>query len=202
MDDSWQVLTWVHELTDDVVCLDQFRRESKKVRVLDVHTLSQPSNAHKPAYNATAQFERFVLVPSNQPFVLQSSLGSPFQLNPVAATTTPVIVTPSNATNLKNIRKSPILVPSFVDMQLRNVTVTNPATATPLFTQGLTFSASAPTTALTTYSPKMIDIIAALPGFSTPTADHVNRNPANSPNILDRYTCAPPFRGIAPPSSA
>ena len=165
-------------------------------------TLSHPSNAHNPAYSATAQFERFVLVPSNQPFVLQSSLGSPFQVNPVAATTMPVTVTPSNATNLKNMKKSPILVPSFVDTQFRNVTVTRPANATPLFIHVLTLAASAPTTALTIYSPKMREIIAALPGLSTQAAHHVNRKPANSPNILDKYTCAPPFRGMAPPSSA
>lgn len=204
MDDTGEVFFGVDEFADDIVGLGwllEFGLCGMGVGSRE-RTLSHPSNAHRPAYSATAQFERFVLVSSNQLFVFQSSLGCPFQVNPVVATTMPVIVTPSNAMNLKNINKSPILVPSFVDIQFSIVTVASPASATPLLTQVLTFSTSAPTTALTTYSPKIIDIIAALPGFKTQTALHVNKNPINSPNILDRYTCAPPFNGIAPPSSA
>jgi len=45
-------------------------------------------------------------------------------------------------------------------------------------------------------------IIAVEPGFKTKTAHHEKRKPASSPKILERYTCAPPFSGIAPPSSA
>jgi hypothetical protein len=118
------------------------------------------------------------------------------------ATTIPVTVIPNRATNLKNINMSPILVPSFVDMQFSRVTANKPNNATPLLIQALTFSASAPIAALTRYSPMIIDIMAVEPGFNTITAHHVNKNPNNSPNIFDRYTCAPPFKGIAPPNSA
>ena len=114
----------------------------------------------------------------------------------------PITVTPSNATNLKNMNMSPILVPSFVDMQFSNVTTNNPTNATDLLIQELTFSASAPMAARTRYSPIMIEIMADDPGFKTITAHHVKRNPKSSPKILDRYTWAPPLRGIAPPSSA
>lgn len=41
-------------------------------------------------------------------------------------------------------------------------------------------------TARTTYSPKMIAMMAAEPGFSTMTAHHVNKKPAHSPKIFDR----------------
>jgi hypothetical protein len=118
------------------------------------------------------------------------------------ATTTPVIATPRSAINLKNMNMSPMRVPSFVDMQFRSVTNTTAPMATPLLIQGLMCSTSAPTNARTVYSPKIMAMIAAEPGLSTHTADQVKRKPMSSPNILARYTCAPPFKGIAPPSSA
>jgi len=120
----------------------------------------------------------------------------------VAATTIPITVTPSNATNFKNMSISFMRVPSRVETLFKNVTSATPTSATPLFTQIFTVSASAPITARTRYSPMIMAIIAALPGFSTSTATHVNKNPANSPKILDKYTCGPPFNGIAPPNSA
>jgi N-glycosylase/DNA lyase len=112
------------------------------------------------------------------------------------------MVTPSNATNLKNMNISPILVPNFVETQFNNVTESKPTKATLLFTHTLMFSASAPIAARTRYSPMMMDIIAVDPGFKTITAHHVKRNPNSSPKILARYTCAPPLSGIAAPSSA
>lgn len=118
------------------------------------------------------------------------------------ATTTPVIVTPSKAMNFINMSKSFTLVPSLVDTQLRNVTRNSPVNPTVLLYQGFMVSASAPIAARTTYSPMIMEIMAALPGFSTKTATHMNRKPQISPNILARYTCDPPLRGIAPPSSA
>lgn len=95
-------------------------------------------------------------------------------------------VTPNNATNLKNMNKSPILVPSFVDIQFKNVTTNSPTNATDLLIHALTFSASAPMAARTRYSPMIIDMIAEDPGFKTMTAHHVKRNPKSSPKILDR----------------
>jgi hypothetical protein len=106
--------------------------------------------------------------------------------NPVIATTTPIIATPSNAMNFMNMNISPILVPSFVDMQFNNVTANKPPRATLLLTQPLTSSASAPTAALTKYSPNMIEIMAVPPGFKTITAHHMNRKPVSSPKIFDR----------------
>ncbi len=102
------------------------------------------------------------------------------------ATTTPITVTPSNATNFKNISMSFSLVPSLVDTQLRKVTRNSPTRATDLLIQGLMVSASAPITARTRYSPMMMEMMAALPGLRTSTATQVNRNPASSPKILDR----------------
>ena len=96
----------------------------------------------------------------------------------------PMTVTPSNATNLKNMNISPIFVPNLVDIQFRSVTQNNPSNATPLLTHTLTFSASAPTAARTRYSPMMIAMMAVDPGFKTTTAHHVKRNPNSSPNIL------------------
>jgi hypothetical protein len=77
-----------------------------------------------------------------------------------------------------------------------------PAKAMLLLIQELTFSASAPIAARTRYSPIIMDMIALEPGFKTTAAHHVNKNPNSSPKIFDRYTCAPPFKGIAPPNSA
>ncbi len=151
---------------------------------------------------ATAQLEGSEVVPSNQPSVFQSVFGLSFQLKPVAATTIPVMVMPRRAMNLKNMKRSPIRVASLVDVQLSRVTPVRPASATPLFIHANAFSASAPTAARTMYSPNMMAMIAAEPGFSTNTALHVKRKPAQSPKILERYTCAPPFKGIAPPNSA
>ncbi len=142
-------------------------------------------------------------VPENQEVVFQSVSGEgPCKVKPVAATTTPVTVMPKRAMNLKNIKTSPIRVPSFVDMQFNNVTAASPPSATPLLIHALAFSASAPTRARTMYSPKIMEMMAEEPGFRTKTAHQVKRKPANSPNIFDRYTCAPPLRGIAPPNSA
>lgn len=95
-----------------------------------------------------------------------------------------------------------IRVPSRVETQFRKVTASSPVRATDLLIHTLTVSASAPMAARTRYSPMMMAMMAALPGFSTSTATQVNRNPASSPKILDRYTCAPPLSGMAPPSSA
>jgi hypothetical protein len=79
-----------------------------------------------------------------------------------------------------------IRVPRRVETQFKTVTINNPTNATPLLIHGLTISASAPTTALTKYSPMIMAMMAALPGFKTKTATQVNKNPANSPKILDR----------------
>ena len=114
----------------------------------------------------------------------------------------PMTKTPSRATNLRNMKTSALRVPSLVDTQFRAVTTTSPARAMALFSQALASTASAPMAARTRYSPKMMAMMAADPGFSTVTAHQVNRKPAHSPKILDRYTCAPPLSGIAPPSSA
>lgn len=90
-------------------------------------------------------------------------------------------VTAISAMNFKNMSMSLMRVPSFVDTQFRNVTNTSPTSATILSGQGLDVSASAPMTARTRYSPMMIAIMAALPGFSTSTATHANRKPVISP---------------------
>ncbi len=105
----------------------------------------------------------------------------------MAATITPVTVMPNNATNLKNMSKSPVLTANLVDMQFISVTSVNPVNATPLLTKSLAFSAFAPMAARTTYSPKMIAMMADEPGFSTNTAHQVNEKPASSPNIFDKY---------------
>jgi hypothetical protein len=149
-------------------------------------TLSHPSKAHRPAYSATAQEDALVDVPSNHPIVFQSWFACPDAENPVIATTMPITVTPSNATNLKYMNMSPILVPNFVDIQFNNVTPKSPTSATDLLIQLLTFSASAPIAARTRYSPIMMDMMAEDPGFKTITAHHVKRNPKSSPKILDR----------------
>ena len=120
-------------------------------------------------------------VPSNQPTVFQSVFGGPWKVKPVAATTMPVIMMPKRATNLKNMNTSPIRVPSLVDIQFNVVTTTRPSSATPLLIQVLTSSASAPTTARTMYSPKIIEMMAAEPGLNTKTAHHMNRKPKSSP---------------------
>src|SRR5690606_5736138 len=52
------------------------------------------------------------------------------------------------------------------------------------------------------YSPNIIAIIALLPGFKTATAQNANIKLIDSPKQYRRYACAPPFNGIAPPSSA
>ena len=100
------------------------------------------------------------------------------------------------------MKKSELLVPNFVLVQLISVTNASPPIAMPLLIHGEASMLFAPVSAVSMYSPKMIAMIAALPGFKTVTAHHVNRNPAHSPNILLKYTCAPPFNGIAPPNSA
>jgi hypothetical protein len=84
------------------------------------------------------------------------------------------------------MKTSALRVPSLVDTQLSNVTMTSPTRATPLFNHVLASTASAPMTARTRYSPKIIAMMAAEPGFSTMTAHHVKRKPAHSPKILDR----------------
>jgi hypothetical protein len=126
------------------------------------------------------------VVPSNHAWSFQSRFAGPDNENPVAATTIPITVTPSNATNFKNMSMSFNRVPIRVETQFKNVTSASPTSATDLSTQIFTVSASAPMKARTRYSPMMMEIIAALPGFSTSTATHVNKNPANSPKILDR----------------
>lgn len=98
----------------------------------------------------------------------------------------PMTVTPSRATNLRNMSMSFTRVPSRVDKQFIKVTRNRPTSATPLLTQGLMVSASAPIKALTRYSPMMMEMMAELPGFSTRSATQVKRNPAISPKILDR----------------
>jgi hypothetical protein len=98
----------------------------------------------------------------------------------------PITVTASKAKNFRNMKTSALLVPSFVDTQLSSVTSTSPTKATPLFNHVLASTASAPITARTRYSPKIIAIMAAEPGFSTTTAHHVKRKPAHSPKIFDR----------------
>lgn len=120
MDDSWQVLAGVTKLSHDVVGLLGFSKLS--VQILATLTLSHPSKAHSPAYIATAQELALVLVPSNHPRFFQSSFAVPDVEKPVTATTMPTTVTPSNATNLKNMNMSPILVPSLVDIQFNKVT--------------------------------------------------------------------------------
>lgn len=186
MDDSRQIAVRILEFTSDVVGLAKDVRVGSLSAGQDKLTLSQPSKAHSPAYSATAKSEISVFVPSNQPWVFHSSLACPLAERPVTATTMPVTVTPMRATNLKNIRRSPMRVAILVEMQLKRVTARSPPKATPLLIHGLTCTTSAPTNARTTYSPKIIAIIAADPGFNTSTAHHVKRNPVNSPNILER----------------
>jgi hypothetical protein len=123
---------------------------------------------------------------ANQSCVFQSVLASPFDEKPVTATTMPVTVTPSSATNLRNMRPSLTRVPSLVETQLSSVTAMTPTRATALLTHGLISTASAPRTARTRYSPMMMEMIAALPGLSTSTATQVKRKPASSPKILAR----------------
>lgn len=113
-------------------------------------------------------------------------LALPVTVLPVMATTMPVTVTPSNAINLRNMSQSLTFVPSFVETQLSSVTETRATMATALLTQGLRLSASAPMAARTRYSPMMMAMMAALPGFSTSTATQVKRKPAISPMILAR----------------
>jgi len=114
----------------------------------------------------------------------------------------PVTVTPINATNFKNMSISFKRVPSRVETQFKKVTRNKPTRATDLLIHGLIVSASGPITARTRYSPIMMAMIAAPPGLRTNTATQVKRKPHISPNILERYTCGPPLRGMAPPSSA
>lgn len=102
------------------------------------------------------------------------------------ATTIPVIVTPSNAINFKNMSMSFTRVPSFVETQLRKVTRKSPTRPTDLLIQGLIVSASAPMTARTMYSPIMMEMMAELPGFRTKTADHMKRKPQISWKIFAR----------------
>lgn len=52
------------------------------------------------------------------------------------------------------------------------------------------------------YSAKMMAMIAAEPGFNAVIAVHEKRNAESGPKIWCRYAYAPPFRGIADPSSA
>ena len=127
-----------------------------------------------------------MLVPSHHPLVFQSSLAGPLYEKPVAATTIPVTVTPRSAMNFMNMKMSALRVPTFVETQFNNVTKTRPAKATVLFSQSLASAASAPIMARTRYSPKMIAMMAAEPGFSTQTAHQVNKNPAHSPNVFER----------------
>lgn len=122
----------------------------------------------------------------NQSFVFHSVLASPLYEYPVMATTMPITVTASRATNLRNMRKSLTRVPTRVDTQLRNVTTKMPTIATALLIHGLIVSASAPMTALTKYSPMMMAMMAALPGFSTRRATHEKRKPESSLNVLAR----------------
>ena len=142
-------------------------------------------------------------MPANQ-FVCFHSVAraSLLYARPVAATTMPVTVMARRPRNLKNMKKSALLVPSFVLVQFIAVTKNSPAIAMPLLIQGEASMLSAPIMALSMYSPKIIAMIAAEPGLRTVTAHHVKRNPAHSPNILLKYTCAPPLSGIAPPNSA
>ena len=102
------------------------------------------------------------------------------------ATTMPMTKTPRSATNFRNMKTSALRVPSFVETQFIAVTTTSPASAIPLFSHALASTASAPMTARTRYSPKMMAMMAAEPGLRTVTAHQVNRKPAHSPKILER----------------
>jgi len=75
MDDPGKITSWISELSHNVIGLKNVSRyNNEKMRIL---TLSQPSNAHSPAYNATAHELALVLVPSNHPIFFQSWFGFP-----------------------------------------------------------------------------------------------------------------------------
>jgi len=119
----------------------------------------------------------------------------------------PITVIASSVPTFKNSIPSLNLVVSLVEMIFSAVTRRKHSTAVSLFAHILGSSASLsalklPSSTRLIYSPDMMAIIAAPPGFNTVTAVHENKNPAISPQQCRRYTPLPPFKGIAPPSSA
>lgn len=76
VDDTGEVAVGRDEFTDNVISLPErlacWTRLLVKMRK---NTLSHPSNAHRPAYKATAHLDGSELVPSYHPVVFQSILG-------------------------------------------------------------------------------------------------------------------------------
>ena len=183
-------------------------------------TLSHPSKAHNPAYKAIAYSPSPPTIdslsrPDTPPFLLLNhplsfhSVLAPFPspFNPVAATMIPMIVMANRLPTFRNSSESDSRVVSLVESIFSAVTKDKHKKAISLFahSDGSTASASAvndPVTTLLMYSPDMIAMIAAPPGFNTMTAVHEYKNPINSPKQYRKYTPLPPFKGIAPPNSA
>jgi hypothetical protein len=75
VDDAREVARGVAKFSYYIACLIsmcQLKEDHDKERQSGKLTLSHQSNAHNPAYNATAHELALVLVPSNHPVVFQS----------------------------------------------------------------------------------------------------------------------------------
>lgn len=112
----------------------------------------------------------------------------------VTATAKPVIAMQRRARNLKNMKRSLARVVSLVDMQLRAVTRARARSDIPLLIHMMLMlvlgsgsaEVDAGEKARTMYSPKIMAMMAAEPGFKTKTEDQVKRKPKRSPKILER----------------
>ena len=106
----------------------------------------------------------------------------------------PVMAIARRARNLKNMKRSPVRVVSFVDIQLSAVTKARARREIPFMVHivptlvlgrgSADFEEGAK--ARTTYSPNIMAIMAAEPGLRTKTEDHVKRKPNISPKIFER----------------
>jgi hypothetical protein len=115
-----------------------------------------------------------------------------------------MIAIAANAKSFNSVKTLLTIVPHFVPIAFRADIIHMHNTATSLSAQSgvVSFGCSEKNRIRSTYSAKMIAMIAAEPGFKATIAVHENRKDHNGPNIWCKYAYAPPLSGIADPNSA